>query len=179
MNKAIAIVSLFSMVMFSACGGGESTGDQAEGQATEESASMQGMKELNLGEYGMDISIMIPDENTGMAEVIAADWSVEIRVGEGFMISVSIGEGDLELLKSDLQEDLVYKSEILDESPSHIVYKREIENSGMEPEHHFFYIADVEGDQYDVQNLKDVTYSKEAIDRMLASAKSIKAVPAS
>ena len=179
MNKYITFIGLLSMMFFVACGGGESGSSESEDQAVDESASMAGMKELSLVEHGMDISIMVPDENTGIAEVIATDWSVEIRVGEGFMISVSIGEGDLALLKSDLEEDLVYKSEILEETESYIVYKREIENSGMEPEHHFFYIADIDGDQYDVQNLKDVTYSKEAIDRMLASAKSIKAVPES
>lgn len=179
MNKSITLISAFLIVLLSACGGGDSSTDQTEGQASEEMSDMQGMTELNLTDYGLDLSIMIPDENTGVAEVIATDWSVEIRVGEGFMISVSIGEGDLELLKSDLMEDLVYKAEILDESESHIVYKREIENSGMEPEHHFFLITDIDGDQYDVQNLKDVTYSKEAIDRMLMSAKSIKALPAS
>ena len=172
MKKYIYLLPILAIALIS-CGGGDST-DQTE-NASEETTEMAGVL-TDLSQYGMNYTIVLPDKKNVETEITATDWgSVEIRQGNMFMISIGFGEGDIDLLKFDLEEDLVYKSQILEESPNHLVYKREIQDSGMEPEYHFLYVMRLTGDAIEIQNLKDATFNEESIKTMLQSAQSLKA----
>ncbi len=124
----------------------------------------------------MDYTIVLPEKANVETAIMANDWGgIEIKQGEGFQLSIAYGEGDIDLLKFDMEEDLVYKSEILDEGENYIMYKRQIEGSGMDPEVHFMYVILVQDDAIEVQNSKDVSFSEESIKVMLTSAKSLAA----
>jgi hypothetical protein len=177
MKKLIYFIPVMALAFIS-CGGGEA-GTSEEGNAEATETEMTG-KTIDLSEYGMDFTIVVPDKANLQTEVIATDWGgVEIIQGENFMLSIAYGEGDLDLLKFDLGEDLVYKSEILEDSPDHLLYKRSIEGADVVPEHHFLYVLKIDGDAVEVQNSKDASFSEEAARAMLKSAMSLKVKSAS
>jgi len=171
MKKLLYILPLTTAFLL-ACGGGtESTEETQDSSATEENIEAAQGAATDLSDFGMPYSIVIPD--AGSAEITENDWGgIEIINGEGFMITLSFGEGNLELLKSDLEGDAVYTSTILEEGENYIVYKREIPDAGVTPEVHFMYVASFGEDVIEIQNMKDVTYGEDAIKNMLASAKS-------
>lgn len=175
MKKLIYILPMIILALTSC--GGDNAGK--EDSANAENPEMTGVV-TDLATYGWNYSITLPDKKNVQTEINATDWgSVDIRQGDMFVMSIAFGEGDLDLIKFDLEEDLIYKSQILEESENHIVYKREIEDSGMEPEFHFMYVIKLSGEAIEIQNSKDFTFNEEAIRNMLASARSFKAKEAS
>lgn len=141
-----------------------------------EGSAMQGNTK-DLSEYGLNYTIVLPDDQSTQTDIMANDWGgIEIMKGENFMLQIAFGEGDIELLKSDLNSDLVYKTEILEESPDLILYKREIPNTEMDPEYHFMYVHREGSDAIEIQNIKAATFNEEMIRKMLQSAKSFKAL---
>ena len=164
--------ALFVMITLGACGGGEST---EEGQDESTESAMVGA-ETDLSPYGFNYVITLPDSKSSELMLSENDWGgLDIMKGEMFMLSIAYGEGNLDLVKSDLQGDLVYKSEILEDDGDHLLYKREIPDSGMEPEYHFIYVFKAGSDIIEIQNSKDASFNEEAIRAMLMSAKSFKA----
>ncbi|MEQ8325070.1 MAG: hypothetical protein RIC15_02925 [Vicingaceae bacterium] len=173
MKKFIYLLP-FLIAGLMACGGGETDSESEDTQMGEADQAIKGV-ETDLSDYGMPYTITIPD---GQAELIieAFDWGgVQIARGENFIMSIAYGEGDIDILKFDMEEDLIYKSEILEEGDNYIMYKREIPDSGMEPEYHFMYVDSGPDEAIEITNSKDVNYGEEAIRKMLASAKTFKA----
>ena len=177
MKKLLYYIPVMALALMS-CGGGENT---PEGEATTENAEaeMKGVS-ADLSEYGMDLTITLPEKPNLQTEIMANDWGgIEIRQGDHFMMTIAYGEGDLDLMKFDLNEDLVYKSEILDESADHLLYKRVIEGADLEAEHHFVYVFRAGNEVIEIQNSKDATFTEEDARAMLQSARTVKAKSAS
>ena len=176
MKKTLFIIPVIALAMIACGGGGETGGEDAAAEETTEEAGDAALTgaATDLSEYGMNYTIVLPQKNNVQTVITETDWGgVEVQAGEMFWLTIAYGEGDIDLLKFDLEEDLMYKSEILEESENHLLYKREIENSGMDPEFHFMYVLRLEGDAIEVQNSKDASFNEEAIRAMLASAKSM------
>lgn len=169
-NLSIAL-SLSLLTLFS-CGGGEK-----ETTTENEIVTIPGYVDLDLSEYGYELVIQIPGEDQGLPEISETSFGkIEIRVGKMFGIEIADGPGDFALLKSDLDGDLVYKSKILAEDSTHIIYEREIPDSGIETEYHFFYVANIKDrGRYEIQNLKDEFYSQTAIEKMVEAVKTLRA----
>lgn len=165
---AFAIPALF----LSACnGGGEEEGTDGQVEIPE---SLKGMMTLNLSEQGLPFSLMIPDTTKNKLEVVAQPYGdTEVRVGDYFQVQIAVG-GDIALRKSDLNEDLLYKATILQEDGTSIFYKQEIEGSNLDPEYHFYLVKNVNGADYEIQDIKSgETYSEKAALKMFDSAKNI------
>ena len=174
MKKIKYIIPVFISALI-ACGGGGETAAESEENGTESTESISGA-ETELSDYGMPFIIVVPDAGSGEVEIIANDWGgVEIVKGEGYMMSIAYGEGDIDLLKFDMEEDLVYKSSIIEEGENFIIYKREIPESGMEPEYHFMVVFPVDGEAMELSNMKDVIFGEKAVRNMLQSAMTFKA----
>ena len=171
--KKILYLMPFALLGLFACGnGGESTG---EDESTEKASTMKGAV-TDLSPYGLNCVITLPDGESSQLEINTNDWGgVEIVKGETFMIEMANGDGDLALLKSDLEGDLVYQAEVIEETPEYLLYKREIPGSGMDPEYHFLYVFNNGGDIIEIQNMKSANFNEEAIRKMLESAKSTSA----
>jgi len=164
------IVAPFLFIMPS-CGGGEEV-------VVEDSTAMLMPNHvwLNLSKYGMEVSIQIPDSTVGLAEIVHTNsGAIEISVGKNFGISVSFGEGDIALLKEDLNSDAVFKSELLIDEPGALLYSRTIPDTEIETQHHFFYTTNINNAIYEVKTLDIETYGKKATEEMLKTAKTLKA----
>lgn len=140
-----------------------------------------GMMEVDLTPYGFPVTMAIPDSSKGKVEIVQQSWgATEIKVGKFFQVSVSEGDGDISLIKSDIASNDVnkFKSYIVDE-PTAILYESEI----TKPEFHFYSIVKAGNTSYVVEDIKGDLFTKEEAQTMLDAAKSIKpketSVPAS
>lgn len=175
MKHLAYLFSMLTLIVFTACGGGE-TNDKPE-ENTEETVQLKGFEELDLSDYGFNLSLMVPAaETNGEAQVVLTErGALEVVVGDVFGIEIMFGEGDLELLKTDLKEDLVFKSEILKEEENALIYTQDIPDSGVKTQNHFFYKAVIGADTYEVRDIMDGEYGAGMIEKMLEAAKTIKA----
>ncbi len=165
-----AVIIAFSIT---ACGSGtDETVDE-----TLEAVELKGFEELNLSEWGFDLTVMVPEaEIHGAPEVVLTErGALEIVVGLDFGLEIMFGEGDIALLKMDLQDDLVFTSEIIKEEENAIIYTQDIPDSGVKTQNHFLYKAEVGTDIFEVRDVIDGEYGSGMIEKMLEAAKTIKA----
>ncbi|MCB0402965.1 MAG: hypothetical protein KDD41_12835, partial [Flavobacteriales bacterium] len=110
MKRLSYLFIAISLTVLSACGGDNTT---ATDENPQDKVQLKGFEELNLSEWGFNLSIMVPEAEThGDAQVVLTErGALEIMVGQDFGIEIMYGEGDIALLKMDLEEDLVFKSE--------------------------------------------------------------------
>lgn len=107
-------------------------------------------------------------------EVTEQSWgALEIKVGKNFHISITEDPGDIELQKSDIKSNdvNVFNSFVIEE-PLTLMWESAI----TKPEFHFYTIQKVGNNTYvfqDVVSEDGEPKSKEAIQKMLDSAKSI------
>ena len=167
------IVLLISAALVSC--GGESNSDNTTEEVVKAKV-LKGYEELDLNEWGFQMSIMVPNaEQNGEAEVVLTErGALEIVVGSAYGVEIMYGEGDLELLKMDLKEDLVFASEIVNEGENSLVYKQDIPDSGVKTQNHFFYRAQLGTDIYEVRDLIDGNYGLGMIEKMLEGVKTLK-----
>lgn len=173
MKKGIYILTLIAAFTLVGCGG-----DEVEKQTEETSTvNLKGLEELNLTEYGYDLSIMVPKADIhGTAEVeLTERGTLEIVIGLDYGLEIMFGDGDIELLKTDLKEGLVFTSEIINEENNVLVYTQDIPDSGVKTQNHFMYRAEVGENVYEVRDIAAKEYGSGMIDKMLESAKTIKA----
>ncbi|MDF2447848.1 MAG: hypothetical protein K0R26_352 [Bacteroidota bacterium] len=148
-----------------------SCGDKNDAKNIEAPA---GMVALDLSKYGKQFSIFVPDTTAAKLEVVEQTWgALEIKVGKNFQLSITEDPGDMELRKSDIKSNDVniFKSFVVDE-PTTIMWESEI----TKPEYHFYSIQKVGANTYvfeDIVPADGTPLSKEAIQKMLDSAKSI------
>jgi hypothetical protein len=121
---------------------------------------------------------MIPRADmNGAAEVrLTERGTLEIVIGLDYGLEIVFGDGDIELLKTDLREGLVFNSEIVKEEKNALVYTQDIPNSGVKTQNHFMYRAEVGEKTYEVRDVSEREYGSGMIEKMLTSAKTIKAV---
>lgn len=134
-----------------------------------------GMVVLDLSKYGKPFTIFVPDSSTAKLEIVEQTWgALEVKVGKDFMISITEDAGDIELRKSDVKGDEInkFKSFVVDE-PATIMWESEI----TKPEFHFYSIQKMGNSTYvfeDVKTTDGEPFSKDAVQKMLDSAKSLK-----
>lgn len=160
---------IFTILIFSACGGDEQVDENPV-------VELKGYEELDLNPWGFQMVIMIPnaEENGEPLVELTERGALEIVVGQTFGIEIMFGEGDIELLKMDLKDDLVFASEIIKEEPNALIYKQDIPDSGIKTQNHFFYKSQIGTDIYEVRDLIDGTYGSGMIESMLNAAKTIR-----
>lgn len=165
--KNLFLFFAFTTILFSGCNGNK--------ENPEDSAIGQGMMELDLSQYGMNLSIFVPDSTIGTLEVTAQSYGdIEIRVGTYFQIKIAPG-GDLALKKSDLEGDLLFKTTIIKEDPNMIIYKSDLPD-GSKSFHHFYMIVNAGGANYEVSDIGDSgeAFSEAIVNKMVEAAHSLK-----
>jgi hypothetical protein len=89
--KNLFYILVCSIILFTGCSGNT--------ENSQEAGIVQGMMELDLSQYGMNMTMLVPDSTVGTLEVTAQSYGdVEIRVGNYFQIKIAPG-GDLALKK--------------------------------------------------------------------------------
>lgn len=174
MRKGLYLLTLITSTILVACGGSESETSPDEVEVV----SLKGLEKLDLTDYGYNLSIMIPRADmNGTADVrLTERGTLEIVIGLDYGLEIVFGDGDIELLKTDLKEGLVFNSEIVKEENNALIYTQDIHDSGVKTQNHFMYRVEVGGNVYEVRDIAEREYGSGMIDKMLKSAKTIKAI---
>lgn len=176
--KQIVILSFFAVIItFFGCGGGEESSTEENTMATTE--VLKGTMNMDLGDYGFPVSINIPDASFGSQQIEEQSWgAVEIKVGNGFYISIKEGEG--ELIDMTFQKSMVenadfpqFKQYLVDQE-NEIMYEAGFPD--MPSEYHFYMVKKIGEVDYVMEDIKSEKYSKEAIEKMYNCAKSLTAL---
>ncbi len=163
MKKIFLLLSVPALVLLYSCGG----------EKTDNTPKVAGMMDLDLSPHGVPVSIMVPDSSKGKLEVVVQSWgATEIKVGNGFQLSIADDEGDITLAKSDIAGNDVnkFKRYVLDE-PTAIIWESQI----TEPEFHFYAIVKVGEKSYVLKDIEGDMFSEEQVKKMMDSAKGIRA----
>lgn len=173
MKNSTVILSILCSIFLFSCDNEEKTIDDTK------IIQLKGHEELDLTQWGFPMSVMVPDaENNGEAKVTLTNrGALEIIVGQSFGIEIIYGEGDIELLKMDLEEDLVFSSEIVKEDSTLLIYKQDIPESGIKTQHHFFYKTLIGNDIYEVRDLQGEQYGEKMIEDMIKAVQTLRYAP--
>jgi hypothetical protein len=173
MKQLAYILSIIAIISFSACGN-----DNPEENTEEvtDAPKLKGYEELDLNQWGFEMTVMVPNaDDNGEPEVVLTErGALEVLVGTGFGIEIMFGEGDIELLKTDLVENLVFTSDIIKEEEDALVYTQEIPDAGVKTQNHFFFKKQIGADVYEIRDLIDGEFGIKMIEQMLAAARTIK-----
>lgn len=178
MKKVVYALSLFAATALVACGGDNTNteNNNAEEQLneTEETVNTAGMHAVDLIEYDIAASIMVPDDTKGKTEISATDFgSVQIIVGKRFGVEIVPFGMFLDEAKDALVNS-VLNNEITEEGDNFFVYKQSIPDGNGEEWFHFFYNAEVNGEVYEIKSLSNEKFKASHINKMLTAAKTFK-----
>jgi len=168
MRKLFLFIASASLLTFAGCGNGETGGNANTGVP-------KGMVAADLSEFGMQVLVNVPDSTTGPLEITAnAQGGADIKVGKAFQISITEGEGNIELKKQDITSDEVRKLvKYVVEEPTSILWEWQM-NEGGEPEFYFYSIVKTGNKSFEVFNVPGEVFSEKAASQMLDAAKSIR-----
>lgn len=158
-----------------ACGGEAKT--EGSDAAAENDAAAQvdykGMELVNLSEFAVNASIQLPNEDKGPRKIqSSATESIEILVGDAFGIEITPFGISVAEKQQELNDDLVYTIEYVEETPEKIVYRKTIKDSEIDPEYHFFITKEINGEPFSIKSLNKA-YKQKSIEKMVLSAESL------
>ncbi len=135
--------------------------------------------EHNLDIYGIDASIMIPNETAGIGasfetEILHNDGDFKWHISAGRNFNLFIEDyGDYQyrmpefLRKLDAQD--IFKTEIIQQKDDYVIYKRELNMSSKKiSTYHLYGVKYINGVYYEIKNKEDGA-SKKVIDFILKS----------
>tara|TARA_R110002111_G_scaffold219779_1_gene281937 strand:+ start:472 stop:1023 length:552 start_codon:yes stop_codon:yes gene_type:complete len=179
MKKLQFIGALAISISILACGGGDATTTDSDNQTEttdSPSADYSNMEQVSLFDFGVDATIQLPKEDKGPRRIeSSAAESVTVEVSDKFGIEINPFGLTVSEKKEELDGDLVYTIEYIEETADKIIYKKSItDNEEIETEFHFYVTKNIGGELFSVQSLPRV-FSKKAIDKMIVSAESMNA----
>ena len=178
MKKFAYLLMLPLALLFTQCenGGGEE-------DIPEETVDLGNVVEVDLNEYGYPLVISLPKAGDQEFEPIidVLDWgALEIRVGVGFAVQISGGDGNMAQVKEDISLDDVYAATYLVDDPDAILYGWAIKDTEMEPGYRF-YVIKMDGDNaWEIRSIDDGdAFTEGPATRMFNIAKAVQIQPAS
>ena len=164
MKKLVLLLATPAIIFYASCG---------NSKKDDTATTIPGMIELSLKINGNQLSIMVPDSTKGKMEVVEQSWgATEIKVGKDFQISISEGEGDIALTKSDISGNDVNKfKRFLKDEPKLLFWESQI----TDPEFHFYTILKPGTVSYVIEDIKGELFNEKAAQTMVDAANSLKA----
>ncbi|MCW3086238.1 MAG: hypothetical protein JWP12_3604 [Bacteroidetes bacterium] len=162
MKKLLLLLAAPALLFFAACGGTKPA----------DTAAMPGMTETTITVNGNQLTLMVPDSTKGKLEVVEQSWgATEVKVGKEFQISITEGEGDVALTKSDIAGNDVNKfKRFIKDEPTLLFWESEI----TAPECHFYTIVKPATVSYVVEDIKGEMFNEKTAQTMIDAAKTLK-----
>jgi len=151
------------------------TEENVEETSEKKEVDLSGMEEIDLSEYDLLATMLVPDESKGNREIgFTEAGNILIKVGSRYGIEIVPFGMTVAEKKEELAGGLVYNIGFIEETENSILYSKTIKDSEIEAETHFFYSAEINGELIEIKSLDGSPFSSGMIKKMLASAKSIK-----
>jgi len=168
-NISWMLISVLILTL-SACGG--SGGEQSEESTEQEQVQLpevlqRGTTTIDLSEYFMPFSLIIPDSMRGYPEVVETGYGeTQLVVGSTYNVVMYEG-GDMAEFKSQLEGDIMYTNTVIEEGEGFVLYKSEIADSFLEPEFHFYAVKSVNGGMYEFHDFNEEGGYAESVARFM------------
>jgi hypothetical protein len=134
-----------------------------------------GMQYTDISSSGMNLNILVPDSNLGVLDTIQTSFgSYHVKRGKDFQISITEDGGTTASKKEDNKNaDLLQVKQYIIDEPNTLMWESGIADIS---EFHFFHSAKIGDRTFVFENLKDETFSREAIQKMLDACKNARAI---
>lgn len=173
MKKLFIIAALALPLAWTACSGGDKPQEQQE-------VIPKGMVavDLSMGKMGYPLKINAPDSTFGIIDTVVTPGGIQVRVGSKFDLLVNQGgpeETDLAKQKALIESTDAGTSTFTVNDATTLVWETKFGEMSM---FHFYTVVKVGNDTYYVRDNNtntDNQFKKEDVDRMLESAKSLRA----
>lgn len=169
--KKLLILAAFALpLMWTACG-------PDEPEVTEDIVPKD-MVAVDLTKLGQPVKINAPDSVAGIMDTMATPSGIQVRVGSKFDLLVNIGgpeETDLVAQKSLIEANDAGDETFMVNDSTTLVWETKFGESASY--YHFYVVVRVGSDTYYVRDNYTNTenqFTKEDVDRMLESAKSLR-----
>jgi hypothetical protein len=170
----LLVVLTISILLLPACGNSTDDKNNDADNTVQLPEKIKKFIPFDLSPYGYNLEIYIPDSLEGKPEAELTDWgAIILTVGSDYGIEIAYGDGDLSLLKEDLNMSDVFKSTIITEEPEGIVYKQEIPGTNI-VKHHFMVVKNFGADVFEIKDLMENDYTPAAINKMFEAAKTLR-----
>lgn len=174
MKKLQYLAALMLIVIVFACNNSADTNENSDDAAVAtEAADIEGFESQDLSEYGIDANIQLPSTGSPISINSSPSGDLVINDGKNFNMMITPYGFTLEELKEELDNDLVYDINYLEEEADYIVYEKTIPDSDVEKEVHFIMVKDYNGDPYEIKSSAEGSFKKHHIDKMIQAAKSL------
>ncbi|MDQ3111329.1 MAG: hypothetical protein M3R17_15690 [Bacteroidota bacterium] len=176
MKRIFLITLLAAPIFWSAC-----SGDKSE---TKEDIVPKGMIALDLKSMGYPVKINVPDSNYfPVIDSMASANGAQIRIGQHFDILVNFTapeDADLAKQKELINANIAETHNYLAGDSATLVWETKFGDSDVSM-HHFIRLVKIDDKTYMVRDNYDNpenVFSKPDVDKMIESAKSLRARPA-
>jgi hypothetical protein len=134
-----------------------------------------GMQYVDISSSGMNLNILVPDSNLGALDTIQTSFgSYHVKRGKDFQISITEDGGTTASKKEDNKNaDLLQVKQYIIDEPNTLMWESGIADIS---EFHFFHSAKIGDRTFVFENLKDETFSREAIQKMLDACKNTQSI---
>lgn len=124
---------------------------------------------FNVNESGFKFSIVLPKDlminESPQIKMNTATGELHITLGEKFWIVASQEKGDVNKFKADMEDDMLFKHEIVEENTQSLMYKRVLPD-GTEYDYSYKSCNDVSGIPYIFRTSEEGEFTKENVTRM-------------
>ncbi len=129
--------------------------------------------------FSMPFLINIPgaDITKGVANVLESNnGGTQINAGANYNVEILPAAADMNQKKAEIASDGIFKISYEIDEPNLILYKAEIEGTDV-VQYHFLSFVKVGNTTYEISDIKDNEFSKENIQMMIESSKTLRDKP--
>ena len=166
MKKALILFAAPVILFIASCGGPK----------VEEEVILPGMMKVEFSVAGDVLSMIIPDSTKGKLDIVEQSWgATEIKIGSHFQISVEQLEGDVPLVKSDIDGDDVFElQQYIIDKPSIIFWEAKIPIMPSS-NFHFYSVSQVANKSYIMKDIEcGLAYTEAEVQTMVDASKTLK-----
>ncbi|GAB4133439.1 MAG: hypothetical protein Fur0041_05680 [Bacteroidia bacterium] len=173
MKRILLVAALALPLFWTACKG--------EGGESKEDVVPKGMRAVDLTPKGFPIKINVPDSATGVLDTLDDPSGIEIKVGGKFDVLVNTAgpeEADIAKQKSLIDAADAGTNNYIINDATTLLWETKFGDLSM---FHFYHIVKIGNDTYYVRDNNvnpENQFKKEEVEKMLESAKSLRAKPA-
>jgi hypothetical protein len=134
-----------------------------------------GMQYVDISSSGMNLNVLVPDSNNGVLDTtITTFGAYQIKRGKDFQIAITEDGGTVTTKKEDNKNaDLLQVKQYIIDEPNTLMWESGIADIS---EFHFFHSTKIGNRTFVFENLKDESFSKESIQKMLNACKNVRLI---
>lgn len=130
-------------------------------------------KTVDLTEFNIQRDILIPKKDSEKVKIQQSPvGTIEINMDGTNAVEIVPNPPSIEQKKEELELDPIFTITYIEENPAYLFYSKEIENSGIAPEYHFYILLDDKNGKVAVKTQDMLQLNKEKAEKLFNSFRS-------